>query len=58
MPVEEYGVIVLCAFILCVRSRLEVKQSPQGNYVPGLTEVAVTSNEEVAELMTRCDRNR
>jgi hypothetical protein len=39
-------------------ARLEVKQSAQGNYVPGLTQVAVTSNEEVAELMARCDRNR
>lgn len=38
--------------------RLEVKQSPQGNYVPGLTSVPVSANEEVVELMARCDRNR
>ena len=44
--------------LLLLPSRLEVKQSPQGNCVPGLTEVPVTSNEEVAELMARCDRNR
>ena len=36
--------------------RLEVKQSPQGNYVPGLTSVPVSANEEVVEL-TATDMN-
>mmetsp|Transcript_24427 Transcript_24427/g.35896 ORF Transcript_24427/g.35896 Transcript_24427/m.35896 type:complete len:249 (-) Transcript_24427:99-845(-) len=38
--------------------KLDVKQGPNGNYVPGLTEVPVTSNAEVSDLLALADRNR
>jgi hypothetical protein len=38
--------------------RLQVKQGPQGNFVPGLTQIPVTTNAEVIDLLAVSDRNR
>ena len=40
------------------REKLEIRQGPEGNVVAGLTEVAVHSPEQVAELMARGQANR
>mmetsp|Transcript_26711 Transcript_26711/g.83676 ORF Transcript_26711/g.83676 Transcript_26711/m.83676 type:complete len:706 (+) Transcript_26711:541-2658(+) len=38
--------------------KLEVRQGPHGNYVPGLTTVNVTSLDEVLELLSMAEDNR
>lgn len=38
--------------------KLEVKQGPKGNHVPGLTQVPVTNLEEVTKLLAVSDKNR
>lgn len=38
--------------------RLEVKQGPQGNHVPGLTQVPVSNLQEVQRLLQVADKNR
>jgi kinesin family protein C2/C3 len=40
------------------REKLDVRQTPQGNSVPGLTEIQVTSTEQVMSLMAQGQSNR
>jgi kinesin family protein C2/C3 len=40
------------------RDKLEVRQTPEGNVVPGLTEVAVTHPQQVSDLMKLGQTNR
>ena len=40
------------------KEKLDIRQTPEGNVVPGLTEVCITSPEQVNELMEKGKANR
>eukprot|EP01039_Chlorochromonas_danica_P008825 gene8825-9728_t len=41
-----------------VKDKLEIRQTPEGNTVPGLTEVTITNMEQVSQLMSLGKENR